>query len=212
MPDGIPLAKNACALPDDIARSVNMPNASTQEITLLINHFSKLIEGPNILNRRLEKKVYTETFHGRDFPWMIYASAPPITIDNTLEVWDDPTGLFTDTDLKLTINEDFYLKSGGPNVGNVAVRKAYYKFSADMGNIRLKYNGGLVKNEPESGTVIIPDDLRGACIAQVSAWWQKSQNPSIKFQIVQGIHTGFDSYSFLPAVREILLARKRAVF
>lgn len=213
MPDGIPLNKNACAVPDDILRSTRVADAaSVQEVSLLINHFSNLIEGPFMLNRTLEQKTYNEIFNGIDTPWAVYVKAPPIIVDATLEVWDDPTGAFTDTTLKLTRNEDYYLQSAGPMVGYVCIRKTNYPFSRDYGNIKVRYNGGIVKNDPVEGTLIVPDDLRGLCVAQVTAWWQKAKNPNQKLQIVNGIHIGLEPYNLLPIVKMGLESRKRVVF
>lgn len=211
MLNGVVLSKNACATPDDILRSSGLPNASIQEIAVLINHFSSVIEGPFFLNRQLEKKVYTEYHHGLDKRWSIFVAAPPIIIDDKLEVWDDPTSEFTNTDYKLTLNTDYYIQSAGPNVGNVCIRKRDYPFSSDTNNIKIKYNGGIVKNIPDSGIFEVPEDLHGLCIAQVTAWWQKSKNPSMNLQIVNGVHTGFSGYELLPFVKTALLSRKRVI-
>lgn len=210
--DGIILNPNACCLVDDIITAQSstgmgvIGNQSKQEMANMINHFSDLIQGDMYLNRLILKKKYTEDYDGVDHPTSITVKAPPITIDDELEVWDDPTREFTDSDsYRLSRNEDYYVQSAGPHIGAVRIRIAACSapFNQDYGNIRVIYNGGIVYNDENNVTV--PSWLRGLAIAQVTAWWQKSKNPGLISQtIAPNVHSEYDKWTLLPEVKNAL--------
>lgn len=206
MADGVILNRNAACTVDDIVNSTKLGSVNKQAIATLINGFSDLVQASTLLNCKLEKRTYTEIIHGINHPFMFHVKAPPITVDGTLAVWDDPGLEFTDANLILPINEGYYLLES--NCGLSTVRKKYGRFNPDTGNIKIIYNGGIVYNDEETGQIIIPGWLRSLAIFQITTWWQKNQNPGIVNQAVNGVLTNFGEHNLLPSVKMGLIAHR----
>jgi len=164
----IDLWNAALCTPDDVKALLRPREVlSTQwdeALIFLINAFSRAMEGPRFLNRALEYRERTDTFHGGTT--YVRVQAPPIDRGQLLEVWDDPGWTF-DPESALILNSDFYLSAGDAHV----VRAGTF-FQDGLESVRVHYVGGLVDHANERWP---PDDLRSAAAMQVAFWHQRRE-------------------------------------
>ena len=86
------LANNALSRPERIRLLIDPNLPADHEILIrhLINGFSLMAEGQSLCNREWERKERTETYVGGVS--RVFLKAPPIDLDETLTVIEDPDG------------------------------------------------------------------------------------------------------------------------
>jgi len=170
----------------------------------MINGISQAIEGET--QRLLEKKTYTEFFNGEDgCKRLVIVQAPPIVDDETLTVYDDTTMAYT-VDTKLVKNVDYFIPNAGQS-GIIKLTNDYF-FKAGYKNIKVVYNGGLVKQlTNEMNNIDVPSDLRHACALQVSYLYKIRDNVGLQSLTTNTAGTAVfytTPTRWLPAVKDII--------
>lgn len=197
-----------CTIADIKEFDQRLGSRDDAEIALLINLFTQIAESPEYCNRFFEKKTYTETFDGERHPRLILLSAPPV-IAETIVVMSDPGGEFDENSRILTRNYHYSLVDGGPTVGFTGVRaRLGRRFEPFAQNIRITYDGGLVRNI-EGEDPDIPPALRAAAVAQVRFWYKNKNNLGISSWSTQGSSVSFTSPRMLDHVCATLRAWRR---
>lgn len=120
-------------------------------LTRMINASSQMIE--NYLDRKVLSRTYTEYQDGRKNDRILLANWPIITLT---ELWDDPSGEFTDVANKFDSTEYRFDGSGDVNTGVLLLGGA--KFTSGIRNIKAVYDAGYTS---------VPYIIQEACLLHV---------------------------------------------
>jgi hypothetical protein len=128
----------------------------------LINASSAKIE--NFLDRKILTRSYTEYQDGRRADRIILKQWP---IEKPSELWDDPSGLFTDVSTQID-SADFDIENDG-DAGLVQLLNGL-RFGRGSRNIKAVYNAGFAT---------VPYDVEEACIMTVEFLYDLAQDRRI---------------------------------
>lgn len=133
----------------DVKNHLNIgPSITTQDAVLIriINAASAQIE--SYIDRKVLKRAYNEFQDGRNNDRTITRQWP---IEKPTQVWDDPSGLFTNATNQLAVSE--YEVEGDPAIGIVLIGGR--RFSKSTRNVRIVYQAGFD---------VVPYEISEACI------------------------------------------------
>jgi len=210
MADDLKLSKIALCKIQDV-KAIISPSLGSADannlITILINAFSKYCEGsgPWQLNRKLEKKEYTEYRDGSSHRCVFFVQAPPID-ETTIQVWEDPLRVFDDA-TKLELWDDYSLITVNHNEYG-GIKKINSTWQPYAHSIKATYSGGLVLHDEDNDIFICPDELRYKAALQVAAYFKQRDTLNVKaLSVGGGVNTTiFQPSSLLPIVKETLLS------
>lgn len=212
MAEPVVLINSAFCTPDDVRNVLAKTDRidSTKDPTLIsyINTFSKSAELPKLCNRKFLIGQYIEYYNGRNSVGFcrrkFIVKAPPIAESPAVELWDDVDRVFDPLD-KLDLWDDYAVDF---NAG--IIERVGYPFVGDYNNIKIVYNGGLVKWDQENGILTSPEDLRNACAIQVAHWWRIKNDPGAsQISATGGSFTVYEPTQLLPFVWGVLQGYKR---
>lgn len=120
----------------DVKEHLNIPTLTTTSDNVLlrmINSGSEMIE--TFLDRKIRQRTFTEYYDGRGNDRILLRQWPVV---KPTELWNDPSGLFTDAGNQIDASE--YETEGDPAVGVVLLNGQ--KFSKATRSIKVVYQGG----------------------------------------------------------------------
>lgn len=176
---------------------------SKSAVVMIINSLTETLQGPDYFARSLERRTYTEIFHGgRTFYQLL---APPVWSTATLKVWDDDARVFTPGE-ELTLYEDYELDHPGPpslqkpNIPG-GIRHLHGAFGCGPANVKVVYEGGLI-NGPDA----IPEDMAGDCAFQVAHWFQNADRVGLNQYMVPSAGSVImrDPSKLLPGMQRLI--------
>jgi hypothetical protein len=177
----------------------------------ILKAVSAEMAGPAGAGRPLEELERTEYFspeRGDSTLWL--GVWPVVEIDAVVEA---SYGDFASAD-ELTLADDYYL------VQDIGELHRVGTWLAGRRTVKVTYTAGFVPAEtaagqgfsPEAGQVLIPDDLRSACLVQAIHEFSRRKAPGATGESVQSANVSLGEISgLLPQVKEVCQKYRRVL-
>lgn len=210
MPSPLVLEKNAVCTAEDVKNIID-PSLNLQAdplLIFLINYFSKQVE--EILGQPIQYGRYREFYHGGTYN--ITIAAPPIDMNEPIEVWEDPSRVFQDTTLRLTEGTDYVVVQDGSTGQIRRMQTVYAKriFTLGYRNVQVIYTGGYTLIDPVNNSYHYDTALRGAGAMQVAYWYKNRDNLGLEsLATPDGRATFAQPSKLLPGVRAVINSKQR---
>jgi hypothetical protein len=151
----------------DVKEHLNIPTATTTNDNILIrqiNAASEMIE--TYIDRKVRQRSFTEYYDGRGNDRILLRQWP---VTKPTELWDDSSGLFTDSSNQFQATE--FEVEGDPATGVILLGGR--KFSKGTRNIKVVYQGGYATT---------PYIIAECCIWTVEFLYDMKSDRSIRVQ------------------------------